>query len=313
MKVDVVLCGDRRVLPGMAVTVRSALENATSQLNIYVIGLGLREEDKAKLRRSWEHPNCGQVSFAEIGRKKVQNFRSTLGFKSKAAYCRYFVGEIFPNLKRCIYLDTDLLVFRDLTDAFQMKLGENVAAAVLDFGTRVHSLNPALKQRLALRDERNYFNSGFLVINLDVWRRERLSDKLVEISIERYDQMHQHDQDVLNVVLEDRVLLIDVAWNTSQWETPSPLTGRIVHLMGTVKPWHASYRAKFREAYFDNVILKAFTEVIGRTEFRDWQSRNFLKIARFIEFVDQNTPTHDIIVGKLRKVARQIFRISGVS
>ena len=142
MDINVALCGDRRVLLGMAVTVRSALENATGQLNVHVIGAGLRDADKAKLRRSWEHPNCGQINCAEIPSEKIRSFRSTAYLKSKVAYARYFIGEIFPNLKRCIYLDTDLLIFRDLTEAFQLDLGDNIAAAVLDISTRKKPVIP---------------------------------------------------------------------------------------------------------------------------------------------------------------------------
>jgi lipopolysaccharide biosynthesis glycosyltransferase len=71
MPVDIVLSADRLVLPGLAVTVRSALENATSQLNIHVISSGLRDSDQDKLRRSWGHPNCGIVVFVEISKKHL--------------------------------------------------------------------------------------------------------------------------------------------------------------------------------------------------------------------------------------------------
>ncbi len=194
MSVDIALCGDRRVLPGMAVTVRSALENATRLLNVHVISAGLREADKAKLRESWNHPNCGGVNFAEITTEKVQSFRSTAYLKSKAAYSRYFIGELFPNVERCIYLDTDLLVLRDLTEAFQMDLGDNVAAAVRDISVRINPVDPVLKRRLGLREEANYFNSGFMIIELNAWRRERLADSLVKISIERFDDLDSQDQ-----------------------------------------------------------------------------------------------------------------------
>jgi lipopolysaccharide biosynthesis glycosyltransferase len=306
MSVDIALCGDRRVLPGMAVTVRSALENATRLLNVHVISAGLREADKAKLRESWNHPNCGRVNFAEITTEKVQSFRSTAYLKSKAAYSRYFIGELFPNVERCIYLDTDLLVLRDLTEAFQMDLGDNVAAAVRDISVRINPVDPVLKRRLGLREEGNYFNSGFMIIELNAWRRERLADSLVKISIERFDDLDSQDQDALNMVLEDRILLINEAWNTVQYEKPDPLTGHIVHLIGTVKPWHARYRAKFREAYYENVIFRAFTDVLDRTEFRDWLSRDILGLGKYSEFFVQSIPTRDMVVGKLRRAAARV-------
>jgi lipopolysaccharide biosynthesis glycosyltransferase len=306
MSVDIALCGDRRVLPGMAVTVRSALENATRLLNVHVISAGLREADKAKLRESWNHPNCGRVHFAEITTEKVQSFRSTAYLKSKAAYSRYFIGELFPNVERCIYLDTDLLVLRDLTEAFQMDLADNVAAAVRDISVRINPVDPVLKRRLGLREEGNYFNSGFMILELNAWRRERLADSLVKISIERFDDLDSQDQDALNMVLEDRILLINEDWNTVQYEKPDPLTGRIVHLIGTVKPWHARYRAKFREAYYENVIFRAFTEVLDRTEFRDWLSRDILGLGKYSEFLVQSIPTRDMVVGKLRRAAARV-------
>src|ERR1035438_839440 len=107
MSVDIVLSADRLVLPGLAVTVRSALENVSSRLNIHVISSGLRESDKEKLRRSWDHPYCEIVVFVEIGKeylKHLQSFRSTAYLKSKTAYARYFISDIFPQLDRCIYL-----------------------------------------------------------------------------------------------------------------------------------------------------------------------------------------------------------------
>jgi lipopolysaccharide biosynthesis glycosyltransferase len=308
MNVNIVLAGDRGVVPGLAVTVRSALENATSMLNVHIMSKGLLEADKTQLQMSWNHPNCGQLTFVEIAKESVQRFRSTAYLKSKAAYARYFIAELFPNIGRCIYLDADLLVFRDLTEAFQMDLGDNLAAAVRDVSARISPHNPVLKRRLGLRDEGNYFNSGFMIIEPNAWRQEGLTDKLVELSIKRFDDMDSQDQDVLNIVLEDRVLLINEAWNTSQYEKPNPLAGRIVHLIGPVKPWHARYKAKFREPYYKNIIFYAFMDVLGRTEFREWHPWDFCGLGQYAELVVQKMPTRDMITGKLHRVARRIIR-----
>jgi len=303
MHVDIALSGDRSVLPGLAVTVRSALENTTSQLNIHVIGSGLRESDQDKLRRSWNHPYCGTVNFAKISRERLQSFRSTAYLKSKVAYARYFIGDIFPRLGRCIYLDADLLVLRDLTEAFEVDLHDEIAAAVRDISVRVKSSDPALKSRLGLREEMNYFNSGFMIMELSAWRREQLANKLVKLSIDRFDDLHSQDQDALNLVLEDRVLLMEASWNTSQYEKPEPLAGNIVHLIGTVKPWHIRYKAKFIEKYYEEVIFNTFTSVLNRTEFRGWTPWNVWGLGAYKELVNQKIPTRDMIWSKLRRVA----------
>lgn len=308
MNVNIVLAGDRGVLLGLAVTVRSALEVATVPLNVHIISSGLLEAEKAKLQKSWNHPNCGQVLFAEIGKERIQSFRSTAYLKSKAAYARYFIGEMFPAISRCIYLDADLLIYRDLSEAFEMSLGDNVAAAVRDIGVRINPHNPVLKRRLGIRNEANYFNSGFMIIELNAWRRERLTDKLVDLSLNRFDDMHVLDQDALNIILEGRVLLINEAWNTSQYEQPYPLTGHVVHLIGTVKPWHLRYKEKFREAYYKDVIFHAFRDVLSRTEFGDWRPWDFCGLGKYAELVGQKTPTRDMIRGKLRRVAKRIIR-----
>ena len=306
MNVQVALCGDSRVLPGMAVTVRSALENCSKPIDVHIVSAGLRESDKEKLRRSWVHPNCGRVAFAEIRRERLQRFRSKSFLKSKVAYARYFLAELFPALTRCIYLDTDLLVLRDLDGAFSMPLGANLAAAVRDVAMQSRD-SPGLRERLGLGNERNYFNSGFMVLELDAWRREGLTDRLVDTSIERFDALDWQDQDALNIVLEHRTLLIDSTWNTSHYERPDPLAGHVLHLHDPVKPWHARYKAKFRDSYYEQVIFTAFTDVLDRTDFRGWRPWDFMGLGRSIETVRQRIPTHDMIMGKLRRH----FRIAG--
>jgi lipopolysaccharide biosynthesis glycosyltransferase len=302
MAIDIALCSGRHFLPGLAVTVRSAIESATTPINVHVGTVGLTEADREKLRRSWYHPNCGTVTFKEIAAQTLKGFRPTAYLNSKIPYARYFLSEKFPDVGRCIFLDADLMVFRDLTEAFQTDLAGSIIAAVRDISARHNPTNTALKRRLGLRDERNYFNSGFMVVDLEMWRRERLADRLVELSVNRFDDLDSQDQDALNIALEDRVLLIDDIWNISQYEKPEPLNGRIVHLIGPIKPWDARYKQKFREAYYRDVIFQAFTEVLDRTEFRGSRPRDFPGLRTLAEWCAQKIPTGDMIIGKLRRI-----------
>lgn len=306
MFVDIVLCSDRDVLPGLAVTVRSALEHATRPLRLNLITHGLTETDKAKLSKSWEHPRCAGVRFADIPWSRLQKFRSTGYLKSKLAYARYFMAEIFPDIERCVYLDTDLLVLRDICEANDLELGSNLAAAVRDVSVRTSGPTPDLTARLGLRRPENYFNSGFLVVDLASWRREEIEQKLIDLSITRYDDLHAQDQDALNVVLEDRVLLIDPDWNTSQYEKPLPLEGKIIHLIGTVKPWHARYKAKFRESYYEDEIYGTFIDVLDRTAFKGWRPLDLHGLGGLIEAARHAVPTSDMALGKIRRMLNKL-------
>ncbi len=276
--IDIALCGDRRILPGMAVTVRSALENASCKMNVHIIADGLTRKDKENLVNSWDHANCGAVEFFELSPEKLRGFRATLYLKSKAAYARFYIPEAFPNLKRCVYLDGDIIVLRDLAE-----------------------LLAPLRDRLGLRDERNYFNSGVMYFDCERWRAEHLTESLIDLSRTRTDILHAQDQDALNIVLEDRVLLIDPTWNTSQYEKPHPLAGHIVHLIGPIKPWHKRYRQKYQtETYYRDVILATFKSYLSRTRFDGWSSSRFGSIG---EYVYARTPTLEMVVGKFRRLA----------
>ena len=128
--INIAICGDRRVLPGMAVTVRSALENCSTKISIYVIADRLNSTDKERLLTSWQHRNCESVQFSDISAKLIKPFRSTAYLKSKAAYARFFIPEMFPYVQKCLYLDSDLLVCRDISELFHLRLGTNICAAV---------------------------------------------------------------------------------------------------------------------------------------------------------------------------------------
>jgi len=303
--IDIVLCGDRGVLRGLAVTARSALENATGpvRLNLITSGIGLRDQEM--LRDSWRHAHCAGVRFASIPASRLQKFRSTGHLKSKAAYARYFIAEMFPDVARCIYLDADLLVLRDLREANDLDLGSNIAAAVRDVSSRSGTPIPDLRSRLGLREPANYFNSGFLVLDLDAFRRLGLGEELSRLSIERFDALHAQDQDALNVVLEDRVLLIGTEWNVSQYEKPMPVMGNVVHLIGTVKPWHARYRSKFDEPYYEDPIFKTFYEILDRTAFRGWRPLDLFGLGGLVEAALHAIPTSDMLVGKIRRSVKR--------
>ncbi len=308
MAIDVVLSGDRRVLWGLAVTVCSALEASSGGLNIYVLATAFTEKDKDDLRKSWTHHNCEKVEFLEIPDSFLKDFRSTKYLKSKSAYSRYFIGLLPASISRCVYLDTDLLVFKDLTQIAQLDFGTNILAAVRDVSVRTRPSWPELCERLGLKSESSYFNSGFLIVDLDAWRRELIEQKLIRVSVEKFDQLDSQDQDALNIVFEGRTLYLDVAWNISQYERPKSLDNHIVHLIGSIKPWHARYAAKFEIPYFKNTIYDTFYRFLDKTAYRGLRPLRLGGLGAVIENLKAGWPTRDMFVGKIRRTVAKLQR-----
>ena len=305
MSVDVVLCGDRNVLWGMAVAGRSALEAATCPLHLHVITSGFRDGDLADLRHSWDHPNCAGVTFAEIDLARLSGFRSTAYLKSKLSYARYFLADLFPGLGRCIYIDTDVIVGKDLAAVATLDLEGHGLAAALDGGTLRNPVNPERRARLGLRSEARYFNAGVLVIDQPWWQAHGVPQELVELSVTRFHDLHSQDQDALNIVFEDRVVILDPSWNVSQYAKPEPLAGHIVHLLGTDKPWHALYRRKFAEPYYRDVIWAGFYDILDRTAYAGQRPPHLMGLAPLVETIRKKLPTRDMVFGKLVRSFRR--------
>ncbi len=253
------------------------------------------------LRRSWDHKNCGHISFYKVPAERLARFRSTRYLKSKSAYARYFIAVLPVSVSRCIYLDTDLLVCRDLSEAIELPLLGNVIAAVPDVSVRTRGAWPELRLRLGLKDERTYFNSGFMVIDLNAWRARNIEGQLVDLSISEFDRLDSQDQDALNIVFEGQTLLLDPSWNTSQYENPLSIEGKIVHLIGSAKPWHARYLYRPQNPALNKRMHDTFYALLDRTGYAGFRPWNPMGLGIVAETIKRNLPTLDMVVGKIRR------------
>ncbi len=170
---------------------------------------------------------------------------STMPHISKMTFARFMIPRIFPeDVRRVLYLDADLLVLDDLGELWDMDLKGAVMGAVLD-----RILDPKLKARMPGLERfprvRDYFNAGVLLIDLDRWRRERISENAVEYLMRHPDSPYA-DQDALNVACDGRWAALDISWNfydhfrTAILGMPSSERPKIVHFVGSQKPWKAS-------------------------------------------------------------------------
>jgi len=194
------------------------------------------------------------IDAAEIGFGEPAGFRRDSPI-SKATYLRLFADRVVPDsADRVLYLDSDLLVRRDLSTLYEIGLEGRAVAAARDqiINTRSHN-----RSGTSVRDDHCYFNAGVLVINLDRMRGglgERLRDHALHLS-----EAPWFDQDVLNDLLtEGDWVEFGPEWNLQSplhvdAEPPNAWTSEIrelragaadaavIHFSGSVKPWDGGW------------------------------------------------------------------------
>ncbi|MFC6345786.1 glycosyltransferase family 8 protein [Vagococcus carniphilus] len=182
----------------------------------------------------------------------------------KEMYFRLLCGDILPkDLHRVLYLDPDLLVINSLLPLWQMDLEGSLLAAATHTG--VTNITTGLNN-LRLNTDHNYYNSGVMLIDLDV-ARDKINLKDIGETIEKYASLLLlPDQDVLNHLYGHYIKEIpDEIWNYDARKYISYLTrsvGKydlhwlmentaILHFCGKPKPWQAKSDTKFTALYLD--------------------------------------------------------------
>lgn len=165
-----------------------------------------------------KHFEC-QVIYHQVDDSLFKKYKSwdSDGKISYATYLRLLIPEILDkNVDKCVYLDCDMMCYGDLTELFEVDLKDVVIAASPDQRALMENLEFKGKRgRKAFKHKYGqgecYFNAGMLVINLQNWRKENITNKCIDY-LNKYDVAFP-DQDVLNMVLFDRVKFVSVSWN----------------------------------------------------------------------------------------------------
>lgn len=247
---------DRRYAMPLATTLRSIVDADRSgqPLEFHVLTDGLSEHIRSRIFDSLPKGSAS-IRWVELDLELFREF-STLSYISRVTYARLLIPCLFPEtISKVLYLDADLLVLDDLGVLWKTDLKENVLGAVLD------GLDSKLKDRtlqIPVPHVRDYFNGGVLLIDLNRWRTERITEKALEY-LARYPRSPFSDQDALNVACDGLWKQLDRRWNYLAYNEKldiSTMVGEqrpsIAHFTTWKKPWRASFpnaNARFYDSF----------------------------------------------------------------
>ena len=203
------ICDDAYALPCIvALTSLCLSARDISRYVVYICENSLSEANIALLKRFREAPWSLDVQFIPLCLEKYESiytqYDGNTGAGSITALAKFDLPGLLGS-DRVLYLDGDILVKDDISDFFEMPLEDKLAAVVRDSG-RLYN-DTGLRAELP-----SYFNSGVMLLNLDLMRREGATKKLIDAKI-ALDNPKLVDQDAFNIVFDGRTTLLPIQYN----------------------------------------------------------------------------------------------------
>lgn len=254
IRMHIVFAGNHRFVPYIGVAIHSILKHSSGEqpIRFSVLENGISESDRQKLRMLCDLPGV-ELDFKQVDASRFEGAPLSR-FRSHEPYFRLLIPELFPESPRALYLDGDILVCDDVSALYSSNLNGQPMGACDDVSATKHMERLGLKQ---------YFNSGVLLMDLELWRKENLFQQSMDSLRDSHDQLLFEDQDLLNLVLRERISTLDIRWNMfsifySKKLAPSFFSGTdlksalerpgIIHFSGKFKPYcvHNAFRINWQ-------------------------------------------------------------------
>ena len=158
-------------------------------------------------------------------------------FSSAVYYYRAFIPLMFPLYRKAVYIDSDTILRGDIGELYDIDLGDNAMAAMVDPKvTVIPEFRDYVDNALGV-PHKEYVNSGVQVMDLRKMRKMKYLSTMIEL-IRKYDaDLVAPDQDYLNVILRGQIKYLDPVWNAEPVEN-LPRNVKLVHFNLFNKPWH---------------------------------------------------------------------------
>lgn len=258
-----VLACNNFYVPYVAALLKSIVVNAKQKRNyeIYLLTTDVTDKNKVLLKKLVEQDS--RFSFSCLN---ISSFANTGLFTnahiSVETYYRFYILDLFKDIQKVLYLDSDMIVNADIADLYDTELNDNYFAAMIDVDAagqiKLYDEQAGyFKNEVGIDDGEHYFQAGVLLFNIPEIRRIHTSESLIKIALNK--NWRYMDQDILNHEFHKKITYINQSWNTMMNCLSQPFTRmdiirnaplylyqgylearknpKIIHYAGFQKPW----------------------------------------------------------------------------
>ena len=241
IKIPIFYACDDAFIKYTIVSLSSMIENASKSFDydVHVLSTTATEAMKEKVL-NLQNENF-TVTFDDVSSylESIQEKLPIRDYYSKTTYYRLFIADMFPALNKAIYIDSDTVVTGDISELYMTDIGDDLVGACHEQAmVQIDEYGTYVEKNIGI-DRNKFFNAGLLLINCELFRRENVLCKFMDL-LGIYNFVVTQDEDYLNVICKDRVHFLDQRWNTEViGEIPYPPEEfKVIHYIMVSKPWH---------------------------------------------------------------------------
>ena len=208
--INIAFCFDKNLWKNFCVSVSSLLINSNGKCHYNIcciISDDITDTEKEYMKKVInKYDSASQISFINAN----HDWDATHLVKPGYYYRMQLVN--FTSVDKIIYCDVDTYFNCDLSDLYNIDMGNKLLYGVKD----ALNTNKNWNKYLSKTDNRyivkqgNYINSGVLLMNLKLFRKENLYDEFLKL---RNIRLKQKDQCMLNYVARGRVGFLPLKYN----------------------------------------------------------------------------------------------------
>lgn len=222
-------------------------QNRDVKVKVYMIYSDVSLKNRKELEKLCQSYQ-GAFQPIKIDGDYFENAPRMLHF-SKEMYYRILAAQFLPEqVNRILYMDPDIIVTGSLRRFYRMDMKNAFFAGARD------RLQDGLRKKADPSRPYTYINSGVLLCNLKLLRKEQKVEEVFDYIKENAQRLEFPDQDLINELYRDRIVYVSDCYNFNPnilyWEEYFlynffPFAVKkgpaIIHYMGSDKPWNPNY------------------------------------------------------------------------
>lgn len=205
--IPIMHCFDNNYVLPASVAFYSLLENANKEFyyKIYVLHNDITRENQEKLKKNIEIFKNSELIFIDMKDRFSKEWKNlkTKGHFSKEMFYKLFAPSIFKEYKKMIISDVDVIYKGDISKEYKnFDINEDYYFAGVNMVETIDTKEYFEKEYYNFSKEEKEklkYAAGYLILNLDMCRRDNIEEKFLECFHKNYMKLKQPEQDILSL------------------------------------------------------------------------------------------------------------------